>query len=151
MNITRALLATALAAACGGIPAYAAQPAAACSPTVNDGWVRLPPMAMPMLAGFGRIANPCDDAVTIVAATSPGFGEVSIHETRIEAGVSKMRAIPSIRIEPGQSAELKPGGLHLMLMHPVAPLAAGTSVPVEFRLDDGRVLRSQFQARAPGQ
>ena len=29
--------------------------AADCMPVVREGWVRLPPMQMPMMAGFGRI------------------------------------------------------------------------------------------------
>ena len=56
--------------------------------------------------------------VTIVGASSPAFGEVSLHETRIVDGVSRMRALPELRIAPGDSAVLKPGGMHLMLMQP---------------------------------
>lgn len=117
---------------------------------VKDGWVRLPPVSMPMMAGFGRIENPCAAPVTIVGASSPAFGEVSLHETRVVDGMSRMRHLPELRIAPDGTATLKPGGLHLMLMQPRAPLKEGSKVVIEFALKDGGVLRGEFIVRKPG-
>jgi copper(I)-binding protein len=133
-------------AACIALPACARD----CAPAVEDGWVRLPPVAMPMLAGFGRITNPCGAPVTIVGASSPSFGDVSVHETRIVDGVSRMRAVPGLEVQAGGEATLAPGGLHLMLMQPRGELAPGESVQVEFQLEDGGVLRGEFEVRGPG-
>src|SRR5690606_24875768 len=47
-----------------------------CVPLVEAGWVRQPPMPMPMMAGFATIRNPCATAVAIVSASSPAFGAV---------------------------------------------------------------------------
>lgn len=121
-----------------------------CAPQVRDGWVRMPPGDMPMMAGFGRIENRCPTPVTIVSASSPAFGDTSLHETRIVDGVSRMRAVPDLRIAPDDAAVLKPGGLHLMLMQPRAPLKAGSRVAIEFRLQDGRTLLGEFEVRGPG-
>jgi copper(I)-binding protein len=49
-----------------------------------------------------------------------------------------MREVPSLRVEAGASVELKPGGYHLMLMRPVAPLQAGQSVNLVMTAADGR-------------
>jgi copper(I)-binding protein len=121
-----------------------------CAPQVRDGWVRMPPGDMPMMAGFGRIENRCPTPATIVSASSPAFGDTSLHETRIVDGVSRMRAVPDLRIAPDDAAVLKPGGLHLMLMQPRAPLKAGSKVAIEFRLQDGRTLLGEFEVRANG-
>ena len=126
-----------------------------CAPQVRDGWVRMPPGpmsadAMPMMAGFGRIENRCPTPATIVSASSPAFGDTSLHETRIVDGVSRMRAVPDLRIAPDDAAVLKPGGLHLMLMQPRAPLKAGSKVAIEFKLQDGRTLLGEFEVRGPG-
>ncbi len=118
-----------------------------CAPAMKDGWVRLPPAAMPMMAGFGRIANPCPAPVVIVSASSPAFGEVSLHETRIVDGVNRMRAIEQLRIVPDGDAVFKPGGMHLMLMQPHAPLKEGSKVVVTFKLQDGREILSELVAR----
>lgn len=120
-----------------------------CAPTMRDGWVRLPPAAMPMMAGFGRIANPCAMPAVIVSASSPAFGEVSIHETRNVEGVNRMREVEQLRIAPDDSATLKPGGLHLMLMRPRAPLKEGSKVVVSFKLQDGREILSELVVRKP--
>lgn len=120
-----------------------------CAPAMKEGWVRLPPAAMPMMAGFGRIANPCPMPVVIVSASSPAFGEVSIHETRNVDGVNRMREVEQLRIGPDDSATLKPGGLHLMLMQPRAPLKEGSKVVVNFKLQDGREILSELVVKTP--
>ena len=120
-----------------------------CAPVMKEGWVRLPPAAMPMMVGFGRLANPCRMPVVIVSASSPAFGEVSIHETRNVGGVNRMREVEQLRIAPDDAATLKPGGLHLMLMQPRAPLKEGSKVVVNFKLQDGREILSELVVRKP--
>ena len=120
-----------------------------CTPYVRDGWIRLTPVKMPMMAGFGRIENRCTKPVTIVGVSSPAFDDVSLHETRIVDGVSRMRALPELRIAPDGAAVLKPGGMHLMLMEPHAPLKEGSRVVIEFKLKDGGVLRGELEVRKP--
>ena len=120
-----------------------------CAPTVSDGWVRLTPAKMPMMAGFGRIQNHCPKPVTIVGVSSPAFADASLHETKVVDGVSRMRGLPELRIAPDGSAVLKPGGMHLMLMNPHAPLKEGSRVVVEFALKDGGVLRGELEVRKP--
>jgi copper(I)-binding protein len=146
-TIRRALLALVLAAT-------AASPACAkgkvdCMPVVRDGWIRLVPGGMPMQAGFGRIENPCAMPATIVGARSAAHGSAELHETKIVDGMSRMRAVPELRIAPEGAAVLKPGGLHLMLMDPRTPMKPGTKVAIEFPLQDGRVLRGEFVVRTP--
>lgn len=142
-------LAALLAASMNGAAAKSPAPAAAkaCAAQVREGWVRLPPMQMPMMAGFGRIENRCAAPVTIVGARSAAFADVSLHETRIVDGVSKMRALPELRIAPDGAAVLKPGGMHLMLMQPHAPLKEGSRVAIEFELKGGGSLLGEFEVR----
>jgi copper(I)-binding protein len=130
------------------VPAALARDAAGCLPRVVDGWLRPPPVPMPMLAGFARIENPCAAAVTVVAASGDGFGSVEIHETTLVDGVSRMRPVPSLLVAAGGQAVLKPGGLHLMLMQPRAVPVLGESLEIELELADGRRLRAGFEVRA---
>lgn len=125
----------------------AGQGAARCQPVVENGWVRMAPR-MPMGAAFMRVRNPCRAAVEVVGASSPAFADVSLHETRVDDGVSRMRAVPTIAIGPGQSVELRPGGLHAMLMEPRAPVQVGGQVTVVLELRDGRRLRAELPVRA---
>ena len=106
--------------------------------TMEQGWARLPPNpAMPMTAGYGVIHNGCSRAVVITGATSSIFGDVSLHETTIVDGVSRMRAIERLPLAAGARAELKPGGLHLMLMQGRGALKEGQAVPLRLQLEGG--------------
>lgn len=120
-----------------------------CRPQVKEGWVRMPPSKMPMMAGFGRIVNRCAMPVTILSARSPSFGSVELHETRMVDGVNRMRPVPALRIPPDGAVMLKPGGLHLMLMRPGAALKPGSRIVVEFELAGGGTLLGEFEVRKP--
>lgn len=118
-----------------------------CAPQVRDGWIRLLPGGMPMQAGFGRIDNGCPMPATIVSASSPAYANVELHESRTVGGISRMRAVPELRIAPDGAAVLQPGGLHLMLLQPRATLKPGSRVVIKFKLKDGRNLLGEFEVR----
>lgn len=120
---------------------------AQCQPSMKDGWIRLGPTAMPMMAGFGKITNACNAPAVVVAASSPSFAEVSLHETRIENDMSRMREVRALRLSAGETAVLAPGGMHLMLMQPIAALKAGDKVMLKLKLQDGRELPSELVVR----
>jgi len=121
--------------------------AADCIPAMRDGWVRIPPAGLPMAAGYGTLENHCDAAATIVSASSTAFEETTVHATRVENGISRMRAVPELEVAAHDTVRFAPGGLHLMLMRPTRPLAAGDTIEVEFTLSDGRTMRARFTAR----
>ena len=121
----------------------------ACAVRMVGGWVRMPPVAMPMMAGFGRIENACGEAVAVVRVRSDAFADVSLHETRIVDGVSRMRAVPRLAVPAGGSVELKPGGLHLMLMQPRGSLEPGDVVEVVLELEGGQTRAVELEVRAP--
>jgi len=129
------------------LAASSAAHAADCLPRVEGAWVRVTPVATPMMAGFGRIENRCAAPVAVTGAESLSFADVSLHETRDEGGVSRMREVAQLPIAPGKTAELKPGGLHLMLHRPYQPIAAGDRVVITLKLADGRSLPVTFEAR----
>ncbi|MDY4281954.1 copper chaperone PCu(A)C [Xanthomonas sp. LF06-19] len=115
-----------------------------CLPIWRDGWIRLPPnAAMSMAAGFGRLYNPCGQAFAVVSVRSPVFAEVSLHQTTVIHGISKMREVERLSLAAGATAVLEPGGLHLMFMQSVQPLHVGTSMPIIFVLDDGREVQGK--------
>ncbi|MFL6592545.1 MAG: copper chaperone PCu(A)C [Luteimonas sp.] len=123
--------------------------AADCLPRVRDGWIRLAPVgvSIPMLAGFGRIENPCAKSTVITGATSPSFADVSMHRTSVADGISRMRAVPVLTLAGNAGATLEPGGLHLMLMQPKAALKPGDIVRIVLQLQDGRQVGGDFVMR----
>jgi len=100
-----------------------------------------------MAAGYATIRNGCKVAVTVVAADSRAFDDVSLHESTRVDGVSRMRAVERLPIAAGATVELKPGGLHLMLMQSVDTLTAGMVLPLRLSLADGRKVEGMLQVR----
>jgi len=75
------------------------------------------PMAgMDMSAGYLTLRNNTGTAIVVTQVQSPQFARVEIHETTIEDGISKMRALDSLTVPANGSARLERGGKHLMLM-----------------------------------
>jgi len=108
-------------------------------PDFYEAWVRAVPGGVNMTAGFGTMRNPGNEPIHIKSFSSPSFGSVSLHHTELEDGVSRMREIPVLSIEPRSSFVLEPGGYHLMLMMPSEEIQPGDSVVVEMAATDGRV------------
>src|SRR5690606_16006623 len=69
MRMNRLVLLLLLAVAA---PAVASD---ACMPVASDGWIRKPPVNLPVMAGYAKLENPCDAAATIVAASSEAFAD----------------------------------------------------------------------------
>ncbi len=117
---------------------------------LSDGWIRVPPThgAAVMAAGFGHLHNGCKAEVAVVSASSAAFNDVSLHETTQVGGVSRMREVERLPLAAGQGADLKPGGLHLMLMGGDA-LRDGQRVPLVLGLADGTQVRGELVVRKP--
>jgi copper(I)-binding protein len=124
------------------LPALAGE----CKPVFKDGWINLPPAqgARMMLAGYGKIENPCKQAVSVVSASTPAFMHAGLHRSEIADGVERMRKVDELPVAASSSATLEPGGLHLMLMHPSAEVKEGDKVAVTFTLKDGGQFDGEF-------
>jgi copper(I)-binding protein len=110
-RLAATLAALVLVAGCGG---YDGPPIVA-----TDVVVTAPGAGMPMAAGYLRIGNRSGSDIRITRVSSPEYASVEMHETLIEDGVARMRAIPVLEIADGETVVLERGGKHLMLMQPV--------------------------------
>lgn len=65
----------------------------------------------------------------LIAAESDAAARVELHTHEVDAnGVARMRQVEAIPVAAGAPAELKPGGLHVMLMGIGRPLAEGETI-----------------------
>lgn len=107
----------------------------------ENAWVRAMPPGMKMTAGFGVLRNRGSSPIELTGFSSPQFGRVSLHRSETVDGVSRMREVATLRVGPGESVELTPGGYHLMLMAPGPNRAQAGSVTVLMHAGDGRDFR----------
>ena len=121
--------------------------APACSPTIENAWVRAAPPGARTLAGYLVLRNGCETPVEVLDVESRDFGMPMIHRTEQVDGVSRMRPAGRLVLAPGAELRFEPNGLHLMLMKPLRPLAEGDMVRLRLVLADGRRLYAEVPVR----
>ena len=93
--------------------------------TVQGGFVRAAASEGGASAAFMTIAT-TGGADRLIAAASPAARKVGLHAHTLDAaGVARMRPVAAIDVSADAPATLAPGGLHVMMMGLVRPLAAG--------------------------
>ena len=97
--------------------------------TVEAPWARIRPGAKAG-AAYLRIVNAGAEDDRLIGVSSPVAGRVELHSHRMRDGVMRMRRIEAVRVSAGKSAELKPGGDHVMLIGLAAPLTEGGTFPL---------------------
>jgi copper(I)-binding protein len=86
----------------------------------------------------------------LVSATADAARTVEIHETVIENDVARMQMLPEgIAIPAGEAVELRPGGLHLMLIGLHADLVPGMAVTLTLTFESGEVITVRAPVRMP--
>ena len=115
---------------------------------VTDAWIRPAPPGATMLAGYATLSNTGDAPLTVLAVQSQGFRMASLHETVVDGDVSRMRELHRLVIEPGSTVSLRPGGKHLMLMHPRQQVRVGEKVELTFLLTNGTRVETYFDVVA---
>lgn len=115
---------------------------------IHDAWVRLVPGEGPS-AGYLTLENRGDEPVELVAAESPRYGQIMLHESVESGGTSRMAHVEGIAIAPGESRRLAPGGHHLMLMEPQDPPEVGDSITLTLRFADGATMEAPFTVEPP--
>ena len=99
---------------------------------IDHPWARPTPAGAKVGGGFLKITNEGKEVDRLISGSSPASRIFEIHEMKHEGGVMKMRALErGIEIKPGETVELKPGGLHVMFIDLNAPLKDGESVKGE--------------------
>ena len=81
-------------------------------------------------AAFLTIENKGAGEDSLVGARTSAASRVELHSSSMEGGVMKMRKVEAIPVPSRGIAELKPGGLHIMLFGLARPLTEGERFPI---------------------
>lgn len=136
----RVLLVTGWFMATAMTTAMASMPAAV---HVQQAWIRWLPAGLPSGA-YAKITNDGDTVLRLAGASSPDYGMVMLHESRLAHGDSSMVMVDHLDILAHGSVALAPGGYHLMLMHAKKAIKPGDKVPMILRFAGGETLQVDF-------
>jgi len=92
---------------------------------------------MTMSAVYLSLTNKSDKLIRINRVSSPQYESVQLHETTIDEGVARMRAMDEVEIPAGATVTFQRGGKHLMLMRPTGSVE---TVSLSFHSGDDLVL-----------
>jgi copper(I)-binding protein len=115
---------------------------------VEQAWIREPPPAAAVLAGYMSITNDGGAPVGITGVESDAFERVEMHRTVIENGIARMAGVDTLEIPAGTRIVLEPGALHMMLIGPRRELGAGDHVDLTLMLSDGSRLTVTAEVRS---
>jgi len=112
---------------------------------ISEPWVRA--AATGNSAAYMLIRNGGTAADRLVKAESDVAAAVELHETKMEGGMMKMAPVEGIAIPATGQVELKPGGLHIMLIGLKRELKAGESVKLTLHFEKAGAREVTAQVR----
>ncbi len=83
---------------------------------VEDFYFTAPRPGSHMTAAYGKITNTSKAKIKISSVSSPAAAHVDMHRSVEKGKMIHMEPIPHLDLSPGETIELKPRGLHLMIM-----------------------------------
>ena len=147
--IHRRTLLAALAAAGLFAPAARAQEASTDTLEITGGFARATAGMAVSGASFLTIASrgPAD---RLVGFSTSACNRPELHTHINDDGVMRMRQVEAIDVPAGGTVELKPGGLHLMMIDLTRQLVEGETVEVTLVFESAGEVTVTLPIKAPG-
>jgi len=98
--------------------------------SIDHPFARATPPGAKTGGAFFVVKNAGATSDRLIGAASPVAGGAELHEMAMDGGVMKMRAIGAMDVPAGGKLELKPGGLHVMMVDLKQPLKPGDKLPL---------------------
>ena len=117
---------------------------------IGPAWSRATPQGAANGAAFMTIRNTGMADDRLVGVDLEGGKRTEVHETTSVDGIMRMRQIGEIIIPAGATVELKPGGLHIMVMGLEKPVEAGSVVKGTLVFEKAGRVVVMFPAAAVG-
>ncbi|EAJ1254541.1 copper chaperone PCu(A)C [Campylobacter lari] len=109
--------------------------------TVNDPYVRQTPPNSKTTAFFLELKNNSNQDIKLIKAQSSLSDTTEIHDHIVENGKKMMVQIPQITIKANSSAELKPGGMHIMVLNLKENITPQTKANLTLYFDDNSTIK----------
>jgi copper(I)-binding protein len=114
---------------------------------VFDAWAKTTVPGGSVSAAYMHIKS--GKPLKLVKAESPIAQTVEIHDMKMDGGVMQMKALDAVQIPANKLVDLKPGGMHIMLIKVNKPINKGDQVPLTltFETADKKTFTRQVMAK----
>jgi copper(I)-binding protein len=125
---------------------------AAPSIKIENAWTRSTAPGQTVSAGYMTLVNSGSTADRLLSVSASWAGMIDIHNTTLDGGVMRMREMQDgVAVPANSRVELKPRGMHLMIMQLSAPLEAGRSMPLLLQFEKAGTLKVALRVEPAGQ
>jgi copper(I)-binding protein len=118
---------------------------------IGNPWTRATPKGSTVAGAYMKITNQGSAPDRLVGGSAAVAGRFEVHSMVMEQGVAKMRPVEGgLEIKPGETVELKPGSLHVMLMGLKQPLEKGQKVKGTLQFEKAGKVEIEYAVEALG-
>jgi copper(I)-binding protein len=118
---------------------------------IDAPWARATPGGATVGAGYLRITNGGAASDVLIGGSTLAGERIEIHEMTMTDGVMRMRALAQgLEIKPGETVELKPGGLHLMFIGLKSALKEGEAFKAKLEFRNAGAVEVEFSVAPIG-
>lgn len=118
---------------------------------IEQPWTRATPAGARVAGGYVAVTNSGTAPDRLLGGSSEIAGKVEIHEMAVNNGIMSMRGLPDgLEIKPGEKAEFKPGGHHIMFMGLKRQLREGEKIKGTLLFEKAGPVAVEFSVQPVG-
>jgi len=118
---------------------------------IGHPWTRATPKGAAVAGGYMTISNKGTTSDRLVGGSAAIASQLQVHSMVMEQGVAKMRPVEGgLEIKPGETVELKPGSLHIMLLGLKQPIEKGQKVKATLEFANAGKVDIEYEVEAVG-
>jgi len=118
---------------------------------IGKPWTRATPKGATVAGAYMTLRNRGSAPDRLLGGSSAVAGRFEVHSMVTEQGVAKMRPVEGgLEIKPGETVELKPGSMHVMLMGLKQPLEKGQKVKGTLEFEKAGKIEIEYAVEALG-
>lgn len=115
---------------------------------IEQPWSRATPVKVG--GAYMTLRNNGNAPDTLIRIASPVAERAEIHETKIEGGMAMMRPVGGLELKRRSSVQLKPGGLHVMLIGLRRPLKEGERIALALTFERAGTIEIEARVEKAG-
>lgn len=114
---------------------------------IENTWSPEAPPVVKVMAGYMKISNSGNKDIKIKSAKSSLFKKVEIHLSQNKNGMMRMLKQENLAVKAHSQIELKPGGLHMMLIGKLKPIKSGSFIPVTLLFSNSESINIKLKVK----
>src|SRR5262245_39587535 len=151
LRLPLALLAVCMSVASLAVGRAAAEDYTVGPLTIAKPWTRATPKGATVAGAYLAISNKGTASDRLIGGSTAVATRFEVHSMVMEQGVAKMRPVEGgLEIKPGETVELRPGSLHVMLLGLKQPLAKGEKVKGTLEFEKAGKVEIEYAVEALG-